>query len=350
MLDQDPFMHYAASYSQDSPALPDPDTDLQQLYPNDFLPMSSPWDDRKHQFPVYSDGHYYPHHHVPAPAPQPVKQEPYSPTKLEYDYLSLAASPLDHYAQSHVDDSSPDHSLVGSPAFYTPPVAHADIPAAYPMSAHPAPSPLHLMTSPISPTPAARPVPQPIQPPLDTQIACDPRFVSGSTPIRSPNSTVSFGAAFGTSPPALDLDADGSVEAEDSGEEEKSSDDEDADADADDPDYVYRGRTSYRSAPYVVPSQAGPSSRIATRAGGARPTRPSRVTAPEPVPNLTKKSRGRRVPTSSTVVIQNGVPKATRTYMCKVKDCGKCFARGEHLKRHVRSIHTNEKRKYFLQV
>ena len=33
-----------------------------------------------------------------------------------------------------------------------------------------------------------------------------------------------------------------------------------------------------------------------------------------------------------------------RMYMCKVAGCGKCFARGEHLKRHVRSIHTNEKR------
>lgn len=31
--------------------------------------------------------------------------------------------------------------------------------------------------------------------------------------------------------------------------------------------------------------------------------------------------------------------------MCEVNGCGKCFARGEHLKRHVRSIHTNEKRK-----
>lgn len=32
--------------------------------------------------------------------------------------------------------------------------------------------------------------------------------------------------------------------------------------------------------------------------------------------------------------------------MCKVAGCGKCFARGEHLKRHVRSIHTHEKREY----
>ncbi|TDL20942.1 hypothetical protein BD410DRAFT_702194, partial [Rickenella mellea] len=68
-----------------------------------------------------------------------------------------------------------------------------------------------------------------------------------------------------------------------------------------------------------------------------------RITAPIPVPNLTKKSRGRRVPTSSPIVVQNGVQKVARTYTCKVKECGKCFARGEHLKRHVRSIHTNEK-------
>lgn len=31
-------------------------------------------------------------------------------------------------------------------------------------------------------------------------------------------------------------------------------------------------------------------------------------------------------------------------YVCKVEECGKCFSRGEHLKRHIRSIHTHEKR------
>ncbi|KIP02488.1 hypothetical protein PHLGIDRAFT_79048, partial [Phlebiopsis gigantea 11061_1 CR5-6] len=32
-----------------------------------------------------------------------------------------------------------------------------------------------------------------------------------------------------------------------------------------------------------------------------------------------------------------------RSYKCKVPGCSKYFQRGEHLKRHVRSIHTNEK-------
>ncbi|KAJ3902992.1 hypothetical protein F5879DRAFT_766776, partial [Lentinula edodes] len=95
-----------------------------------------------------------------------------------------------------------------------------------------------------------------------------------------------------------------------------------------------------------------------------------RATLPTPVPNLTKKSRGRRVPVR--VVTTNGVeviqdpppvsstsstttpgtgngntdsanPKGKRSYVCSVEGCGKCFHRGEHLKRHIRSIHTHDK-------
>ncbi|KAF8910167.1 hypothetical protein CPB84DRAFT_1673139 [Gymnopilus junonius] len=75
---------------------------------------------------------------------------------------------------------------------------------------------------------------------------------------------------------------------------------------------------------------------------------------PIPVPNLTKKSRGRRVPTMSSLEDVRSAAsgagkkrqtagKAARMYLCDVEGCGKCFARGEHLKRHVRSIHTYEK-------
>ena len=80
---------------------------------------------------------------------------------------------------------------------------------------------------------------------------------------------------------------------------------------------------------------------------------------PVPVPNLTKKSRGRKVPSvavAADVGDANGESSHSggstslaslgqRGYMCRVPGCGKCFVRGEHLKRHVRSIHTYEKRK-----
>ena len=78
---------------------------------------------------------------------------------------------------------------------------------------------------------------------------------------------------------------------------------------------------------------------------------------PIPVPNLTKKSRGRRVPTVDSLKSgekcwkgrsgqdKNEGEKNARTFICDTAGCGKCFARGEHLKRHVRSIHTHEKRK-----
>ncbi|KAK7051497.1 hypothetical protein VNI00_004471 [Paramarasmius palmivorus] len=106
--------------------------------------------------------------------------------------------------------------------------------------------------------------------------------------------------------------------------------------------------------------------------GGRRRSRPSTsLPVPIPIPNLTKKSRGRRVPTLASLEYQarrdsviselsvgmgssvaaasvsasasGGRGKGARIHMCKVPGCGKCFARGEHLKRHVRSIHTYEK-------
>ncbi|KAJ7157402.1 hypothetical protein C8R46DRAFT_909179 [Mycena filopes] len=85
----------------------------------------------------------------------------------------------------------------------------------------------------------------------------------------------------------------------------------------------------------------------------ARPT--AALPIPIPVPNLTKKSRGRRVPTVASLYSPSASEyrrgamgggkggAGARLYTCKVPGCGKCFARGEHLKRHVRSIHTYEK-------
>lgn len=69
----------------------------------------------------------------------------------------------------------------------------------------------------------------------------------------------------------------------------------------------------------------------------------SRASLPTPIPNLTKKSRGRRVPTKASTDVDSN-QNDSRLYVCSVDGCGKCFHRGEHLKRHIRSIHTHEKR------
>ncbi|KAJ7321253.1 hypothetical protein DFH08DRAFT_917258 [Mycena albidolilacea] len=68
-----------------------------------------------------------------------------------------------------------------------------------------------------------------------------------------------------------------------------------------------------------------------------RPT--AALPVPVPVPNLTKKSRLYGAQEFGST----GSKAQARLYTCKVLGCGKCFARGEHLKRHVRSIHTYEK-------
>ncbi|OBZ68538.1 Transcriptional regulator MNL1 [Grifola frondosa] len=116
----------------------------------------------------------------------------------------------------------------------------------------------------------------------------------------------------------------------DSGESEKEDDMDD--------EFVLRSaRQRTRRRHTVSSSSPAPSN------GSSSLTSGRRLAPPVPVPNLTKKSRGRRVPTHPVIVSQGGVEKNARMYMCKVPGCGKCFARGEHLKRHVRSIHTNEK-------
>ncbi|KII94252.1 hypothetical protein PLICRDRAFT_100040 [Plicaturopsis crispa FD-325 SS-3] len=85
-----------------------------------------------------------------------------------------------------------------------------------------------------------------------------------------------------------------------------------------------------------------------TRNSSVPPPRRVRQTnvlpVPVPVPNLTKKSRGRHVPTELADAVDGDAGwRGARAYTCVVAGCGKCFARGEHLKRHVRSIHTYEK-------
>lgn len=57
----------------------------------------------------------------------------------------------------------------------------------------------------------------------------------------------------------------------------------------------------------------------------------------------TKKARGRHVPTKQALL----EPGKRRSFTCSEQGCGKVFSRAEHLRRHVRSIHMDEKRKAF---
>ncbi|KAJ7693208.1 hypothetical protein B0H17DRAFT_886256, partial [Mycena rosella] len=68
--------------------------------------------------------------------------------------------------------------------------------------------------------------------------------------------------------------------------------------------------------------------------------RNSAIPLPVPIPNLIKKSRGRAVPAPDS---EGGARGEVRAFVCGVAGCGKGFVRGEHLKRHVRSIHTYDK-------
>ncbi|TFK69919.1 hypothetical protein BDN72DRAFT_767351 [Pluteus cervinus] len=111
----------------------------------------------------------------------------------------------------------------------------------------------------------------------------------------------------------------------------------------------------YRASPTAGSTTTTASSSVDTLSGSSarRRLRQSNVLPiPVPVPNLTKKSRGRRVPTIGTlaqtraqanVEVNQPTLNGRRKYKCTVAGCEKLFNRGEHLKRHIRSIHTYEK-------
>ena len=166
-----------------------------------------------------------------------------------------------------------------------------------------------------------------------------PTFVQPSE-VMSP-SPPAFGAPVpfprvpgSSSPPGLTGESDEDLGSE-SGESEAAEPSDGGDDDGDFMPHRNLSRTRSRRTSSVS---------VSSGSGSARAPRPCRLSAPVPVPNLTKKSRGRRVPTAPVFMVQGGVQKNMRMYRCTVDGCYKCFARGEHLKRHVRSIHTNEKR------
>jgi hypothetical protein len=90
-------------------------------------------------------------------------------------------------------------------------------------------------------------------------------------------------------------------------------------------------RVSHAAHPYLKPAPKAKSNR----------RRGTQLDIPVPVPGLTKNSRGRTVPRKAEAASDDG----SRPFWCDIDNCDKLFSRGEHLKRHVVSIHTDKKRK-----
>ena len=88
-------------------------------------------------------------------------------------------------------------------------------------------------------------------------------------------------------------------------------------------------RVSHAAHPYLRPA---PKSKSNKRRG-------TKLEIPVPVPGLTKNSRGRLVPTKTETAVED----PSRPWWCSVEGCDKLFGRGEHLRRHIVSIHTKDK-------
>lgn len=61
-------------------------------------------------------------------------------------------------------------------------------------------------------------------------------------------------------------------------------------------------------------------------------------------PNIDSTTASTMNQVSFTGVTKTGKPK--KIFVCRVPGCDKCFRRSEHLKRHIRSIHTHDKREW----
>jgi hypothetical protein len=128
------------------------------------------------------------------------------------------------------------------------------------------------------------------------QASYDPRFLtSNPPPVLDSSPPQTFNGLFNPTDPPV-------VSQQDSGENSSLSSSED------DPSGTYQDS--------VVPSQVHAGSEHASRFH-----RSPRLAAPIPIPNLTKKSRGRRVPTTA-FAFEDGVERS-RPFSCIVPGCGK---------------------------
>ena len=64
----------------------------------------------------------------------------------------------------------------------------------------------------------------------------------------------------------------------------------------------------------------------------------------QPIPGLTKRARGRHVPTKESTV------SADRKHCCPVAGCRKMFKKQDHLNRHIKCLHQHEQSEYIPSV
>ena len=302
--------------------------DIQHEYPFDlsfadlelsqsaFLnPGQLPWSESKSDFKVES-----------SPAPQPVFFADHgsyafyndSNTNPAVDSQLFASQPQPHAQPSEMLTSAPQQVGYFSPSAENETEMEGDLDLHYPTSSR---SPHALSQS------------------------AGSAFVQPEAVPPSPPAFVPFPRVPGSSsPPGLSMTGESDEELGSESGESEAAEPSDGDDGDDDTDFM-PSRTMSRSR---TRSRRTSSVSVSSGSGSVRAPRPCRLSAPVPVPNLTKKSRGRRVPTAPVIIVQGGVQKNMRMYRCTVDGCYKCFARGEHLKRHVRSIHTNEKREYLV--
>jgi hypothetical protein len=288
------------------------DLDLSQ---SAFLnPGQLPWPETKSDFKLESPPAPQPVFYA-SPGSYPFYNDSNGSPAIEPQLFAPQSQPQSQQAPSEILASTPQQVVYFSQAAETEMDIEGDLDLQYPTSSPPH---HHLSTS----TAPAFVHPSDVMPP-------SPPTLTASIP---------FPRVLGSSsPPGLTGESDEDIGSE-SGDSEAAYPSDGADGD-DDADFMPNRTPSSHTR-----SRRTSSVSVSSGSGSARAARPCRLSAPVPVPNLTKKSRGRRVPTAPVFIVQGGVQKNMRMYRCSVEGCYKCFARGEHLKRHVRSIHTNEKR------
>ena len=263
--------------------------DIQHEYPFDlsfadlelsqsaFLnPGQLPWSESKSDFKVES-----------SPAPQPVFFADHgsyafyndSNTNPAVDSQLFASQPQPHAQPSEMLTSAPQQVGYFSPSAENETEMEGDLDLHYPTSSR---SPHALSQS------------------------AGSAFVQPEVVSPSPSAFVPYPRVPGSSsPPGLSMTVELDEDLGSESGESEAAEPSDGDNGDDDTDFM-PSRTMSRSR---TRSRRTSSVSVSNGSGSVRAPRPCRLSAPVPVPNLTKKSRRCRMPTAPVIIVQGGVQK-----------------------------------------